>query len=196
MIKLLKSFKKRDDGVAAIEFAIFAIPFFLLIMGILELGIMFGAATLLNGAAEDAAREIRTGQVKDPDGTLACGTAEECFSKKLCEKTFALVDCTQIRYHVIKLDDNDTFVDALSDTSIMSSIYDASDPSGLAAASFDDSDANDRVIVRIAYDYQLLTPLSSLLTQLAGSAQSGFSNRPGNKRLLISTVVLQNEPYN
>ena len=179
MIKYLSSFKKREDGVAAIEFAIFAIPFFLLIMGIIEIGIMFGAATVLNGATEDAARLIRTGQAQNS------GDAEKDFAEELCNQIKAFVDCDDLKYTVVKLDTDDDFVTAYGDPSIVPPVVNPVDPKELSASTFDAGEQNDRIIVRVAYDYQLMTPLAAPF----------FSDRPNNKRLLISTAVIQNEPY-
>jgi Flp pilus assembly protein TadG len=39
-----KSYRKRQEGVVAIEFAMLGIPFFMLLMGILETSMFFAAA--------------------------------------------------------------------------------------------------------------------------------------------------------
>ncbi|WP_321335055.1 TadE/TadG family type IV pilus assembly protein [Breoghania sp.] len=51
-----------ESGVTAIEFAMVAVPFFALIVGIIEIGLMFFAGRILDNATADAARLIRTGQ--------------------------------------------------------------------------------------------------------------------------------------
>ncbi|PTW62704.1 Flp pilus assembly protein TadG [Breoghania corrubedonensis] len=54
---------RRDEtGATAIEFAMVAAPFFALILGITEIGLMFFAGRILDNATADAARLIRTGQ--------------------------------------------------------------------------------------------------------------------------------------
>ena len=192
MIKYLKSFKKRDDGVAAIEFALFAIPFFLLIMGIIEIGITIGAATVLNGATDDAARAVRTGQVYDPayqpDDAGTCSGAEECFRRRLCFRLHGFIDCADLNYHVVTMDPADDFRVAFSNPSSVGlpPVVDPIDPTKLSVTSdFDAGNPNDRVIVRVTYDHQLLTPFAGPL----------LSDRPNNKKLIMSTAILQNEPY-
>ncbi|WP_321343185.1 TadE/TadG family type IV pilus assembly protein [Breoghania sp.] len=63
--RAFKGFRRacRDEsGVTAIEFAMVAVPFFALIVGIVEIGLMFFAGRILDNATADAARLIRTGQ--------------------------------------------------------------------------------------------------------------------------------------
>lgn len=182
MIRQLRSFRSKTDGATAIEFAFFAIPFFLLIMGIVEVGILYGAATVMNGAADHAARMIRTGQAQ------YSGDAETVFQNTLRDNLYGLVDFDDLHYQVIRLESDEDFRTATTDPSIFPDMIDASDPDNplqLSASSFDAGGPNDRVIIRVFYDYQLLTPLAAPF----------LANRPGNRHLLITTVIIQNEPY-
>lgn len=189
MRRFAKIFYKNDDGVTAIEFAIFAVPFLLLIMGIIEIGIMTGAATVMNGATEDAARQIRTGQAQ------GSADAEKWFKDELCNNVYALLDCNKFTYHVITLAKDEDFTDASTDTTIMPPIVDPADNTKLSASQFHPGKQNDRIIVRVSYDYPILTPMAGLLSILSGSSNKGFEDRPNRKRLLVSTAIIQNEPY-
>ncbi len=51
-----------DKGSAAIEFAMIAPVFFMLLMGTVEAGTMFFAQSALQNAVNDTARMVRTGQ--------------------------------------------------------------------------------------------------------------------------------------
>lgn len=51
-----------EGGATAIEFAMVALPFFILILGIIEIGLMFFAGRVLDNATAESARLIRTGQ--------------------------------------------------------------------------------------------------------------------------------------
>ena len=53
--------RKRREGSNAIEFGLVALPFFLLLFGILEIGLMLLVDALVETAASDAARQVRTG---------------------------------------------------------------------------------------------------------------------------------------
>src|SRR5579872_7606870 len=50
------------DGATAVEFAMVAVPFFALLFGVLELGMLFMASTTIDAATVQVARQIRTGQ--------------------------------------------------------------------------------------------------------------------------------------
>lgn len=184
MIGKLRTLRQNDDGVAAIEFAIVSVPFLLLIMGIIELGIMFAAGTLLNGATEDAARMIRTGQAQES------ADAEATFRDRLCGELHALIDCDDLRYQVIRLEDDETFETAFnSPENVFDDIFDPASPDGFSANTFDAGEQNDRIIVRVIYDYPIITPMAGPFFS------DGGDDRPGNTRLLVSTAIIQNEPY-
>lgn len=59
--------KDARRGSAAIEFAMIAPVFFLFLFGIIETGVIYFAQSTLTNSVEDAARLVRTGQLK---GTL------------------------------------------------------------------------------------------------------------------------------
>lgn len=62
-LKLLRRFRRSRDGSAAIEFAILAIPYFLIIFAILETFIAFIAEQVVTSAVDTLGREIRTGNI-------------------------------------------------------------------------------------------------------------------------------------
>ncbi|MEI2385384.1 TadE/TadG family type IV pilus assembly protein [Breoghania sp. JC706] len=59
---LIRRGRRDEGGATAVEFAMVALPFFALILGITEIGLMFFAGRILDNATADAARLIRTGQ--------------------------------------------------------------------------------------------------------------------------------------
>ncbi|KFB11331.1 TadE/TadG family type IV pilus assembly protein [Nitratireductor basaltis] len=64
---LLRRYYRDRNGVAAIEFAMLAFPFFLLLFAILESCIAFAAQQLIANTTADIARQVRTGQLKLED---------------------------------------------------------------------------------------------------------------------------------
>ena len=60
--RLLAVLLRDREGTTAIEFGFVAIPFFLLLFGLIEIGLSLFADQILNNAVLDAARLIRTGQ--------------------------------------------------------------------------------------------------------------------------------------
>ena len=70
MVRVMFRFVRRSlemlrdrSGATAIEFAMVAPIFFLIMLGLLEIGITYGAQAQLQYAANEAARQVRTGQV-------------------------------------------------------------------------------------------------------------------------------------
>jgi Flp pilus assembly protein TadG len=55
---------RRQDGAAAVEFGLVAIPFFALLFAILEIAIVFFAGQVLETIVADAARGVMTGQAQ------------------------------------------------------------------------------------------------------------------------------------
>lgn len=88
-------FKKNDDGTAAIEFAIVALPFLLIIFGILEFSFMFLGERIIHVSTQDASRLIRTGQVRASSHDAAS------FRQEVCANTLMrLFDCNKLHINV------------------------------------------------------------------------------------------------
>lgn len=165
-----KKWLRNKNGTTAIEFSLLSIPFVFLTIGIIELSIMYAAASLLEGATGSASRLIRTGQVQQT-------TADplEMFENELCNFTRAIVNCAEIEFEVIVLDD---FTDA---SGFPATVDENGD---FLSSGVDFGGVSDKILVRAAYRYQMMTPFIGPL--LAGA---------DNSRLFVSTIVLQTEPY-
>ncbi|WP_068311811.1 TadE/TadG family type IV pilus assembly protein [Polycladidibacter hongkongensis] len=72
-------FAKDNRGVTAVEFALVAPVFFLLIVGILEVGLLLFSNQMLDHATHETARLVRTGQ--------AVGSTKEDLRAYFCEKS-------------------------------------------------------------------------------------------------------------
>ncbi|NKF34118.1 pilus assembly protein, partial [Pseudomonas sp. BGM005] len=59
------------QGVAAIEFAILALPLFIMLFGIIEVSLMFFVNSALDASVHKISRMIRTGEVASSKITLA-----------------------------------------------------------------------------------------------------------------------------
>jgi len=168
--KLLKKWIRQDDGVTAVEFSLLLGPYMLLIFGIFEISMMFTSASLLEGATNSAAREIRTGQMQQ-----SVGDPETLFRDKLCSYRMVFIDCNDISVEVQVLDSYGDFGGTAPQL----------DGDGnLVSRGVDLGEADERVLIRTAHRYQMMTPIVGNL--LSGGAGS---------RLFMSTIVLQSEPY-
>lgn len=182
MLKILHSFLKckvkpknnlwlkDDDGATAVEFALVGIPFVFMIIGIVEMGLMFTSQSLLEASTASAARQVRTGAVQE-------GGGEAMFQQELCDFANVLINCNELQYQVVTMADfgeAEDFPDPTFD-----------EDGNLEDQQFDAGGVSDVVMIRTAYQYPIKTPLFQLM----------LSNNGGNTRTMLSTVVLRTEPY-
>lgn len=100
-VKVINRFKKDEDGVTAVEFAIVSGPFFLLVFAIIESSLLFFANQYLETVVDDIARLYRTGQVAN------ISTAAK-LKAEMCQRIKGLFDCNNI---FINLDTANKFID-------------------------------------------------------------------------------------
>lgn len=91
---------RNEDGTAAIEFGIVALPFLMFVMGLLGLGLYFLAGTQLEFGVESAARKIRTGEARTAgtpteNGQKTAMTVAE-FRKAVCDAAGPYIDCSKL----------------------------------------------------------------------------------------------------
>ncbi len=197
MIFKIKSLLSREDGTAGIEFALLGFPFIVLILGILETSLYFASGVILEGATADAARMIRTGQIREDTGgggiviigedgiTLEDeggrgGRAAQAFERALCFKIAPFLSCREVRYEAMQVPDND-FANAAG--VISRSNFDIEgylEPQG-----FEIGAANDVVLIRVFYRYRFMIPL----------IESMMQNSEGRSGDLMSIAIIRNEPY-
>jgi len=91
---LLGRLRADAKGSAALQFAMVAPAFFLLLMGTVEAGVIFFAQSSLQNAVNDTARLIRTGQSAcyslDSNNVCATMTADD-FRAKVCGEVGTLL---------------------------------------------------------------------------------------------------------
>jgi len=85
-MRQIRRYLKNREGTAAIEFAILAIPFFMLLFAILELAIVFFINSTLTHSVSEASRQIRTGNFQ------ACGSQDK-FKELVCANMQGLGNC-------------------------------------------------------------------------------------------------------
>ncbi len=165
-----KRWGRDQSGTTAVEFSMVGIPFILMTVGIVEMALMFTSQSNLQEAAFTASRMIRTGQLQQSGGNQ-----EEIFKEAVCDFAI-LVPCDQIKMQVKKLP---SFADVKDDPPK----YDAD--GNFLDEGFDPGGANEIVLIRLVYNYPVRTPMM----------QPMLSNVGNSKFRMVSTVVLQSEPY-
>lgn len=169
--KFIKGWFKAKDGSTAIEFSLLSVPYIMLSVGIIEIGIMYSSASMLEGATNSAARMIRTGQLQQSGSA----DPQQVFEDRVCDYAEVLIDCSRLVIEVIPMQSYNDFDDFAPQF----------DENGnMISAGFDPGGSDGRVLVRVAYRYQMFTPfIGQLLAPPVGD------------RLFMSTMVLQSEPY-
>lgn len=166
------SWRKDKSGVAAVEFSLVAIPFVLIIVGIIEMSLMFAAQSLLHESTFTAARLIRTGQIQ-----TGGGNPQQVFRDAVCDFSSMMIPCNEIQFQVQQIP---SFGDA---EDIPPAEFDEN--GNMANTGFDPGGVSDVILIRVSYNYNIITPMMQPL----------LTNRAGGSRIMLSTIVLQNEPY-
>ena len=163
-----KLFLKDDRGSNAVEFALLALPFFGLILGVVQLGLIFLAGQSLDQAVDNAAREIRTGQVR------SVTTAVNLFRTNLCDDIPIVMDCEN--NIEVSVQSFDSLADASSTTLFV-------DNNPVITGDYETGNGGDLVVISAAVSIPIV-----------GGSLFGTNANNGNTRLSTS-LVFTNENF-
>jgi len=171
--RLLNRFRLARRGAAAVEFAMLAFPFFGLLCGIIEIGMIFVVATTLEDATNSAARQIRTGQLQTTGGATAVS-----FVNLICGNLTWLGSNCSSNLNI----DVETYAQFSSVAAPQPVVNGVFTPSTLQ---FNMGGPGDIVVVRAYYQWSLYTPMMNQALQTLS----------GGKTLIESAATFRNEPY-
>lgn len=169
-----KAFLRNRRGSTAIEFAMLAVPFVMLVMSIIETSLSFTAQQILSNATDNLARQLRTGQLK-PEAASATEVR-----KRICDELSLIVDSTCPGLF-IDLKSYSTFAAAAAVKTKFTSDKDL-DTTGFTVAPGGPESKN---MLRVYYKWPVMLDLM----------RKSMSNMKDNKTLLMATTTWQNEPY-
>jgi Flp pilus assembly protein TadG len=167
---LLVRLGRSQDGSAAVEFGMVALPFCMMMFAILELGLVFVTDSILENAAIETGRLVRTGQAS------ASGMTKEQFKTALCSRmSIFSADCAaRATVDVRRIPQ-----------------FATTPPDPMASGSFDTGSLTytngapgDLILVRVFYRQPLLT---TFLAQ-------GLSRLNDGAAMLTVTTAFRNEP--
>jgi Flp pilus assembly protein TadG len=170
-LPVVRRFLKKDDGAAAVEFALVAAPFLALVFAIMETALVFFAGQTLETAAADSARLIMTGQAQTQ------GFDQAKFKTEVCKRVFGLFNCAagmqvDVRtYNTFSEIDSSKPIDANGNLK-NDFTYNPGGPGQI-------------VVVRLMYQFPVYVSLLGL----------NLADMAGGKRLLMSTSAFRNEPF-
>jgi Flp pilus assembly protein TadG len=175
---LLHRFARARDGSTAIEFAMLAIPFALLVFAILESCISFAGQEVMANAADNVARQLRTGQLRPP--------LDQAQLKQLICNKMEIVVAKGCPGLVVDLRHFNTFADA-ANAGYRISGGDIVLTQGAATTDFtvDPGPASSKNMLRVFYKWPIITDFLS----------KSMSNLNGGKVLHFASVTWQNEPF-
>jgi Flp pilus assembly protein TadG len=165
-----KRLAAQEDGTAAVEFGLVALPFLALVFAIIETALVFFANQVLETAAADSARLILTGQAQTQ------GLNKDTFKAQVCSKVYGLFDCTGGVYVDVQ-----TFT-SFSNVSLTNPV-DGQGKLDTSGFKYSPGGPGDIVVVRLVYQWPVLVSLV------------GLSNMADNNRLMMATAAFRNEPY-
>jgi len=168
--RLLRRFSKDRRGSVIVEFALISIPFFMLLLGVLEAGVVFFGSSVLERATADAARLIRTGQVQAQSMTALQ------FHDFICGEIQPVLPCANLQ---VDVESFSTF----SGITIPNPIVNGQLNQNLN--NYAVGGPGDIVLVRTFYPWTIITPL----------LKPFFADLSSGQKLLTSASAFRNEPF-
>ncbi|MFM1813601.1 MAG: hypothetical protein RLZ98_296 [Pseudomonadota bacterium] len=162
-----------ERGFTAVEFGMVALPFLMLLFGIMAVGLFYFTTFSLENAVEEAARLIRTGQAQES------GMTAEQFKKEVCDRAPPFVDCAgKMRVNVQNFNGFGTIL-------APSCIDTGGDLVKSEDTNFATGGSGDVVLVTVCYEWELAgkMPFMHLGTMGNGSA------------LIQAATTFRTEPY-
>jgi Flp pilus assembly protein TadG len=169
---------RREDGAAAVEFALVAAPFLALLFAIMETALVFFAGQYLETVAADSTRLILTGQAQTQ------GWSQSQFLTQVCSRLVALFNCSGL---VVDVQTYTNFANA--NTSLPLSNGQWAFPTnnkGQPVTNFQPGNPGDIVVARLMYEWPVWVWFPGL---------AALSNMTNKGRLLMATAAFRNEPY-
>jgi Flp pilus assembly protein TadG len=172
--RLTRRFMRRQDGSAAVEFSIVALPFLALIFAIMETALVFFAGQTLETAVADASRLIMTGQAQNQ------GWSKDDFKTAVCTQlNGGLFDCAN--KVLVDVRSYDSFSAVNNDTTTPTT-NNQLDPT---KASYSPGIPGSLEVVRLYYQWPIYVSLLGY----------DLSNMGSGNRMLLATAVFCNEPF-
>jgi Flp pilus assembly protein TadG len=169
-VRIARRFARQQDGAAAVEFALIALPFIALTFAILETALVFFAGQTLESAASEAGRLVMTGQ--------AASFSQSDFKKQVCNYLQGgLLDCANGVYVSVKT--YSSFSAVNNTAPVTNGQFDTT------KMSYDQGGPGCIVSVSLFYQWPIYVTLLG----------DNLANLNGGYRLLEATSVFRNEPY-
>jgi Flp pilus assembly protein TadG len=186
--RIRRNWISNKDGAVAVEFALIATPFFLLVMAVIEFGMVLWAGAALDDATQSVARKIRTGQFQSATNSITPETAAALFREEICSRMEVLMPCARSSADGTSVEDPFYFdvrtFESFTDVDVSELAVD--EVTGLTITKFDPGGESQVVLVRTYYEWDTIIPGSNVLYS-HGSTSNGV--------LLSSTTAFRSEAF-
>jgi Flp pilus assembly protein TadG len=172
-LAVVTGFARREDGAAAVEFAIVAAPFIALLLATVQTALAFFAGQVLESAVADASRQILTGSAQNANLDQAG------FANVVCGKVQALFSCKGL---MIDVRTATSF--AAANTGAPTLTFDGNG-NVTNSWSYQPGSPGDIVVMRVMYQWPVF----------AGPLGLSLANQGNGNMLLMATAAFKNEPY-
>jgi Flp pilus assembly protein TadG len=171
ILRAIARFRQDAAGASAVEFAIVALPLILLLLGTLQVGLLYSANYSLESATAQGARLIRTGQAQSKKFDAAA------FKSEVCKHITSMLACDKLKVDVRRFDNfsKSELTDPLDSKGDMKTNF-----------TYDPGVGGEVVVVRSFYPWDMPGALPDLID---------LGNMKGGQRMLIATAAFRNEPF-
>jgi len=194
-----------NRGATLVEFGLVAPMLFLLLFCIIDLGFMLLTQALLDGAARDASRLIRTGQAEQSGTSAGCGPQSgspiSAFQACLCYDLSSIMSTSTCQASVLfEVNSYSSSNADFGNISFSPCTYNANATGFGTQCPFSSGQGTDIVAVQVSYPYQFIVPWVSACLTPGGNCWVGTGSQNGSATgtgfvTLFSTVVMKNEPF-
>ena len=168
---ILRKLRKDETGTTAIEFAMVATPFLMMLYGIISLGLYFFSTFTLENAIEVASRQIRTGQAQ------AAGLTQAQFQQVVFNNVPSFINQGNL---IVNVNSFATYA-AITPASCV----DVNGAPTAGSTSFAPGTQSAIVVAWVCYTWDVTKYIPFLK----------LGNLPDGSRLIQATTTFQTEPY-
>lgn len=175
--KISSRFSKNDDGATAIEFAMVATPFFMLVFMLIGFAMYFFVMNSLEKGMDQTSRLVRTGQAQKTNMTVSD------FKNAVCNSSGDWIKCPKVQVFVQKFpkwDDVEPQKCLNADSSVVTNTAAGSDPIATYTGT-----ASEIVVVTTCYKWEFAQQIPFVK----------IGNMSDNSMMMQSTTSFRTEPY-
>lgn len=195
VLKRLRHVLRSKDGATAIEFALLAVPYFVIIFAIIETFVAFTAEQMVANATDTLSRKLRTGQITYNMSRPATDMTAPQFRQAFCNEISIIITCSasEVSTPAKLYLDVETYssFNAIPTTIPRVSTAAYADLNVSAVSKFSPGGPSSINMVRAYYRWQVITdivrPYITNIRPTNGSIPTDY--------LIVATTAFQNEKY-